>query len=95
MTTGIIEALEARQSGIHAHDCSFITMNGKPVYACGGTYVCPRCEREFGWCIGSFDDTPALCDECANVVQDAAVELPACTCQSAGTPRGCPVHWGP
>ena len=25
--------------------------------------------RKFGWCIGAFDDTPALCDECANIVQ--------------------------
>ncbi len=24
-----------------------------------------------------------------------AVTLPKCTCESAGTPQGCPVHWGP
>jgi hypothetical protein len=45
---------------IHVRDCS---------KQCGGTYVCPRCDRTFGWCIGSHDDTPALCDDCANVVQ--------------------------
>jgi hypothetical protein len=37
---------------------------------CGGDYVCPRCEHRFGWCIGAYDDTPALCDECANIIQD-------------------------
>jgi hypothetical protein len=69
MTTGIIEAFEARQSGAHAPDCSFMSMNGKAVYLCGGTYVCNRCEGEFGWCTGASDDTPALCDDCAMLVQ--------------------------
>ena len=43
----------------HAPDCD----------GCGGTYLCPRCDREFGWCVGAFDDTPALCDDCASVIQ--------------------------
>lgn len=71
-TTGIIEALASRQDGSHAPDCSFMTMNGKPVYLCGGTYVCNRCERVFGWCTGALDDTPGLCDACANLVQGDA-----------------------
>lgn len=36
---------------------------------CGGTYICPRCGHVFGYCVGAWDDTPALCDDCANVVQ--------------------------
>jgi len=64
-----VETYQAHQSGAHAPDCSFITMNGKPVYGCGGTYVCPRCDGVFGWCTGAWDDTPALCDDCANAVQ--------------------------
>jgi hypothetical protein len=56
----------------HAHDCARTTCNGAPMYECGGTYKCNRCEREFGWCIGAYDDTPALCDECANLVQNDA-----------------------
>ena len=43
----------------HAPDC----------HGCDGTYTCPRCEREFGWCTGAQDDTPALCDDCANLIQ--------------------------
>jgi hypothetical protein len=43
----------------HAPDCN---------HDCGGDYVCNRCERKFGWCLGAFDDTPAICDECANLV---------------------------
>ena len=70
-----IEALKARQArqngAMHAPGCAIGTANAKPLYVCGGTYVCPRCEREFGWCIGACDDTPALCDECANIVQSA------------------------
>jgi hypothetical protein len=54
---------------IHVHDCKHMTVNGRPVYFCGGTYECPRCDRTFGWCIGADDDTPALCDECAMVIQ--------------------------
>lgn len=50
----------------HAPDCH--PCAGHP-HSCAGTYVCPRCEGEFGWCTGASDDTPALCDECANVVQ--------------------------
>jgi len=54
----------------HAPDCArCVTSGGQPLYECGGTYTCPRCDRVFGWCIGAYDDTPALCDECANVVQ--------------------------
>ena len=44
-------------------------MHSETEYRCGGTYTCPRCEREFGWCMGAFDDTPALCDDCANEIQ--------------------------
>ncbi len=54
---------------IHAHDCAVLLVSGTPMYGCGGTYTCPRCEREFGWCIGAYDDTPALCDDCANIIQ--------------------------
>jgi hypothetical protein len=55
---------------IHAPDCP----RGRGYSAddsrrCGGTYECPRCDRTFGWCIGAHDDTPALCDECANTIQ--------------------------
>ena len=68
-----IQALDAKQArendAIHAPDCAMGTANGKPLHHCGGTYVCPWCDRKFGWCIGAFDDTPALCDECANVIQ--------------------------
>lgn len=32
-------------------------------------YVCPKCERKTPWSNGAADDTPALCDECAVVVQ--------------------------
>jgi hypothetical protein len=45
----------------HAPDCGG---------SCGGTYVCNRCEKTFGWCIGACDDTPSLCDDCANIVQE-------------------------
>lgn len=55
---------------IHAPGCALMLINGRPVYRCGGDYTCPRCEREFGWCTGALDDTPALCDECANVIQE-------------------------
>jgi hypothetical protein len=50
---------------VHAPDCDG---------ACGGTYTCPRCDRECGYCFGAYDDTPALCDDCAGVVQ--AVDAP-------------------
>lgn len=60
---------DAGQGVQHAPDCAVMTVNGKPVYMCGGTYTCPRCELEFGWCSGVYDDTPALCDECANIIQ--------------------------
>ena len=53
----------------HTDDCARIVCGTQPWYECGGTYTCNRCEREFGWCMGCLDDTPALCDECANVVQ--------------------------
>jgi hypothetical protein len=33
------------------------------------TYVCPRCDRTLHWSNGCADDTPALCDECAVVIQ--------------------------
>ena len=52
----------------HVVGCATVTCNGLPWYSCGGTYVCNRCDRTFGWCIGACDDTPALCDECANLV---------------------------
>jgi hypothetical protein len=45
----------------HAADCDT---------RCGGTYVCSRCDRAFGWCNGAFDDMPALCDDCANLIQE-------------------------
>ena len=54
---------------IHAPDCAGMLISGRPFFSCGGVYVCPRCDREFGWCIGAYDDTPALCDECAMAVQ--------------------------
>jgi hypothetical protein len=46
----------------HAPDCAA---------TCGGTYICSRCELEFGWCMGAYDDTPGFCDECANWYVDA------------------------
>lgn len=58
----------------HAKDCAKITVNGAPLFLCGGTYVCVRCECEFGWCLGCYDGTPALCDECANLVQEGWAE---------------------
>jgi hypothetical protein len=42
--------------------------NGEP------TYVCPRCDRRMPWSNGATDDTPALCDECAMVVQSGEWE---------------------
>lgn len=36
------------------------------------TYRCPRCERWCPWSYGAADDTPALCDGCAAVVQEAS-----------------------
>lgn len=57
------------EGAVHASGCSNLLINNRPNYSCGGTYVCPRCDREFGWCIGAMDDTPALCDECAMVIQ--------------------------
>jgi hypothetical protein len=53
----------------HAADCARMSVDGRPVHECGGAYTCPRCESDFGWCIGAYDDTPALCDECANLIQ--------------------------
>lgn len=60
------------QTAIHAPDCARLitgVLNPQPLYECGGTYTCNRCDREFGWCSGAMDDTPALCDACANLVQ--------------------------
>jgi hypothetical protein len=51
----------------HVSDCAVVDVFGRIV--CGGTYTCPRCEHEFGWCIGAADDTPALCDDCAMAIQ--------------------------
>lgn len=59
-------------TSIHEPGCARLLMNGAPWHLCGGTYVCPRCEREFGWCIGAADDTPSLCDECAVFIQELA-----------------------
>ncbi len=69
MSIGFVEAIQRHLTGIHAPDCAFGRMNGKPIPSCGGTYVCPRCERGFGWCTGAADDTPALCDDCAVEIQ--------------------------
>ena len=33
------------------------------------TYVCPRCERTHCYCFGAADDTPAICDDCAALLQ--------------------------
>ena len=45
-----IQALDAKQArendAIHAPDCAMGTANGKPLHHCGGTYVCPRCDRK-------------------------------------------------
>ncbi len=69
----LVETIKAHQEKHrdvgHAPDCAIMVANGQPVYSCSGTYVCPRCEGEFGWCTGAWDDTPALCDDCALVVQ--------------------------
>lgn len=32
-------------------------------------FRCRRCERDVPWTLGAADDTPGLCDECAEVVQ--------------------------
>ena len=65
---------------IHAPDCASLRVSGNPMYRCGGTYICPRCELEFGWCVGAFDDMPALCDECSNFLQfdEPVVADPTC-----------------
>ena len=67
---------------IHALDC-----DGR----CGGTYACNRCERTFGWCAGSFDDTPALCDECANFVQED-IHMVRCADNGDCGDCACPCH---
>lgn len=30
---------------------------------CGGTFECPGCEHEVGWCEGA-NDMPELCNDC-------------------------------
>jgi hypothetical protein len=64
---------------IHAPDCAATIVSGHFTHGCGGTYTCPLCEREFGWCIGAYDDTPALCDECANAIQFEQEPCDVCT----------------
>ena len=71
----------------HAPDCATLFISGTPAYSCGGTYTCNRCEREFGWCLGAVDDTPALCDECANAIQESCAHA-APACDTCVTNRG-------
>lgn len=33
-------------------------------------YRCPRCERDVPWCNGASDCLFALCDECANAIEE-------------------------
>lgn len=35
---------------------------------CGGTFVCARCKRECGFCVGAADDYFDYCDDCATVL---------------------------
>lgn len=34
-------------------------------YKCEGTFICPECKREVGWCMGATDEWEDLCDDCA------------------------------
>jgi len=40
---------------------------------CGGTWVCPGCERLVGFCLGCADNMPVLCDSCWDDVTSARV----------------------
>lgn len=55
----------------HTDDCDGWFVHGMPHHFCGGTWTCNRCEREFGYCEGSADEMPGLCDECWVVVDEA------------------------
>jgi len=32
-------------------------------------FVCNRCERRVGYCMGAADDMPGLCDDCFCIVE--------------------------
>lgn len=40
-------------------------------------FVCNRCERRVGYCMGAADDMPGLCDDCFCVVDAATADLAA------------------
>ena len=63
------EQAELRLAELEKKPVPVLVTHTSDCRGCGGTYICPRCGHVFGYCVGAWDDTPALCDDCANVVQ--------------------------
>lgn len=55
---------ETMSTAIHAPGCDDLECCWTYVTK-DPTYVCNRCERRVGYCMGAHDDMPALCDDCA------------------------------
>ena len=62
-------ALRAELVGMSKHQ-AHVGRHSTHAYIAGQVYTCARCAKENCSCFEASDDTPALCDACAILIQD-------------------------